>query len=83
MVFLDAIFMILLLSPVLYFSVIRPMVRQILERRRAEEKLKRHGDNLEGLVNQRTSELSAANQTLKKQIRVRTAAENLMHERTF
>ena len=82
-VLLDAVFMILLLSPVLYFSVIRPMVRQILERRRAEEKLKRHGDNLEDLVNQRTSELSAANDTLKQQIKVRTAAENLMLERTF
>ena len=82
-VLLDAVFMILLLSPVLYYSVIRPMVRQILERRRAEEKLKRHGDNLEDLVNQRTSELSAANDTLKQQIKVRTAAENLMLERTF
>ena len=82
-VLLDAVLMILLLAPVLYFSVIRPMVRQILERRRAEEKLKRHGDNLESLVNQRTAELSNANQTLKQQIRVRTTAENLMRERTF
>jgi C4-dicarboxylate-specific signal transduction histidine kinase len=82
-IFLDAGIMILLLSPVLYFAVIRPMARHISEQKRSEERLKRHGNQLEELVNQRTSELSEANQTLKQQIRVRTAAENLMQERTF
>ena len=83
MVVLDAALMILLLSSVLYLAVIRPMVRYMLAQQRSEELLKRHGDHLESLVSQRTEELSAANETLRQQIRVRTRAENLMQERTF
>ena len=79
----DSSLLVLLLSPVLYFSVIRPMVQHILAHQLTEDKLKRHGHQLEDLVKQRTSELSAANQTLRQQIKVRTAAENLMLERTF
>ncbi len=80
---LDVAFMILLLSPAMYFAVIRPMVHYILDQKRSEKSLKRHGDHLEDLVNQRTAELSAAIETLRQQVRVRTAAENLMQERTF
>ena len=79
----DSSLLVLLLSPILYFAVLRPMVQHISEHQLTEDKLKRHGDQLEDLVKQRTSELSAANQTLRQQIRVRAAAENLMHERTF
>lgn len=81
-VFLDAGFMVLLLSPVLYFAVILPMVRHILEQKRSEEQLKRHGHRLEDLVNQRTAELSAANETLRQEIRERTTAEHMMRQRT-
>ena len=80
---LDAVLMILLLSPVLYLAVIRPMALRISEQKHSEEMLKRHGNHLEELVHQRTEDLSDANETLKQQIKVRTAAENLMQERTF
>ena len=79
----DSSLLVLLLSPMLYFAVIRPMVGYISEQKRSEAMLKRHGNQLEDLVKQRTSELSATNQTLKQQIKIRTAAENLMLERTF
>ena len=82
-ILLDSSILAILLSPVLYFAVLRPMVQHISAHQLTEAKLKRHGDQLEDLVKQRTSELSAANQTLRQQIRVRTAAENLMQERTF
>ena len=79
----DSSLLVLLLSPVLYFAVLRPMVQHILAHQLTEDKLKRHGHQLEDLIKQRTSELSDANQTLRQQIRVRAAAENLMLERTF
>ena len=82
-IFIDSCLLALLLSPTLYFGVFRPMVRNIQERQQAEETLRSHGHHLEDLVKQRTAELSAANETLRQQIRVRTRAENLMQERTF
>ena len=48
----DSSLLVLLLSPILYFAVLRPMVQHILEHQLTEDKLKRHGDQLEDLVKQ-------------------------------
>jgi signal transduction histidine kinase len=63
------------------------LIGEIVERRqaeevlrRSEEELRRHRDNLEGLVEERTSELKAANERLQREVQERRKAERLKDE---
>lgn len=57
--------------------------REMDERRRAEEELKKHRDHLEELVEERTAELTTANQKLIREITERKLAEARLAERTM
>ncbi len=53
----------------------RELSSEIVERRKAEEELKRHREHLEELVDNRSGELIAANTKLQQEISVRKEAE--------
>ena len=55
-------------------------VRDISDRVRTEEELKKHRDTLEGLVAERTTELEDANRRLKQEIRFRNRVEQALRE---
>ena len=52
----------------------------ITERKRAEEELRQHRDHLEELVNERTVELTAANEKLHQEISERKRAEEALQQ---
>ena len=54
--------------------------KEIIERKRAEEELKKHRDALEDLVKDRTAELMKTNEQLKKEIQERKQAEEALRE---
>lgn len=58
------------------------LTRDISERKKAEEELKRHRDDLEYLVKARTAELVMSNEQLKKEIQERKQAEEALREST-
>jgi PAS domain S-box-containing protein len=51
------------------------IIRDITERKRQEEELSRHRNNLEGLVEERTAELKRTNQKLEQEVADRKIAE--------
>lgn len=53
---------------------------EIQKRLGVEEELRRHQDNLEGLVRQRTAELETTNRHLSQEIADRLAAEDSLHD---
>ena len=53
----DSALLIMLIAPMCYFFLARPLILHINERKLAEEKLKNAHDNLENHVKERTSEL--------------------------
>jgi PAS domain S-box-containing protein len=55
-------------------------IRDVTERKRVEEELKRHRAHLEEIVDERTAELSAANQQLTKQFAEREQAEEALRQ---
>jgi PAS domain S-box-containing protein len=55
-------------------------IRDISERRRAEEELKRHRDNLEELVEERAAELKRTNAQLQQEIAVRMRIEEELRD---
>ena len=55
-------------------------IRDISDRLRIEEELRKHRDTLEGLVAERTSELEDANRRLKQEIRFRNRVEQALRE---
>ncbi len=79
---IDAVLLVILLSPILYFLCFRPMVQHIKKRRQLEGELQKERNYLEDLVNERTAELSAANDKLKQEIIEHKIAEDLLQERT-
>jgi PAS domain S-box-containing protein len=67
-------------SPEGSFSGIVGVSRDITERKRLEEELKRYRDHLEELVAQRTDELRKSNEDLQREITQRKRAENALRE---
>ncbi len=61
-------------------SATRGIFRNITERKRAEEDLRRHREHLEELVEERTAELKEAVEKLQKEIAERKAAEAALLE---
>lgn len=72
---LDGFMITLIVAPALVLFLIRPLVLHINQREIAEEKLRRLNDALEDRVAERTAELTAANEHLKREILERRNAE--------
>ena len=72
---LDGLLITLIVAPALLLFLFRPLALHINRREFAEEKLRIMNDMLEERVTERTAELSAANENLKKEIEERTTAE--------
>jgi len=64
----DASALVLLVTPVLYFSLVMPLTSHIVERKKNEDELRRAHDELEQRVELRTAELKEANTSLEKEI---------------
>ncbi|MBI2924543.1 MAG: PAS domain-containing protein [Verrucomicrobia bacterium] len=77
---LDGIVLTVLIVPILYFSLFRPMTLLIAERRRAEEALQQAHHELERRVEERTGQLANANAALQAQIAERKRAEARLAE---
>jgi C4-dicarboxylate-specific signal transduction histidine kinase len=73
--FFDAAVLVILVTPVLYFGLLRILLRYIAELRQAEATIKKQRDTLDKKVMSRTAELSAVNITLKREIAERKWAE--------
>jgi signal transduction histidine kinase len=74
--FFDSAMLVMLVSPVLYFFLFRPMMHHIAERKRAQEELKKGHDELETRVRERTASLERANIELEREVRERVRAED-------
>lgn len=57
---LDAALLTLLISPLLYFFMVKPLTVEVRTRRRVEEELRKAHDDLEERVRERTADLSRA-----------------------
>ena len=72
----DGIMITIIVTPALILFLMRPMVLHINRREIAEEKLRRLNDILEDRVEERTTELTAANEQLRREIGDRKSAES-------
>lgn len=72
---LDGVLLSVLASPVLYFSLVRPMATHIRQRRNAEEELRRTNAELETRIAERTEELASAVRSLKVEVEDRKRAQ--------
>lgn len=72
---MDGAMITLFVTPALVLFLIRPMVLHIRHRETAEEKLRKLNDALEDRVAERTRELTAINEHLKREIAERKTAE--------
>ncbi|MEJ2182310.1 MAG: PAS domain S-box protein [Nitrospirota bacterium] len=77
---LDATLLVMLVSPTLYFFLVRPFLEHIRVRREAEEELRRHKGHLEELVEQRTADLSRSHARLETEITEHTKAQQALRE---
>ena len=73
--FLDASLLVVLVFPLLYFLLIRPLIYNISERKAAQEALAESYAKLEQTVLNRTEELARANEKLLAEINIRHHAE--------
>jgi PAS domain S-box-containing protein len=94
LMFLDAALMVVLVFPILFLLLFRPMLRQIAERRQAEEELRLANQALDARVVERTAELASAVEALRIEIAQRQAlldsldaligeSEHMLAERTI
>ncbi|MEK6790710.1 MAG: diguanylate cyclase [Deltaproteobacteria bacterium] len=60
----DALFLVTLISPVLYYLVLQPLLLHLSERKRFEAFLVKSADDLERIIAERTTELKDANSQL-------------------
>ncbi len=67
-------------TPVSEEGLTYAVVRDITDRKKAEEELKKHRDHLEELVTERTNNLQKANEKLKTEITERKWAEEALRE---
>lgn len=63
-----------------FFEQRLELIKEITERKRAEEKLSEYGEHLEDLVKERTTELKATNEQLQKEITERKRTEETLRE---
>lgn len=71
----DSFLLILVLSPLLHFLIIRPLQSEIIKRKTIEGKLREYHNHLGALVKERTMELLKANEKLKLEITERKKLE--------
>lgn len=64
----DALFLVALISPVLYYLVLKPLILHLNERKRFEACLLKAADDLERIVAERTMELTDANSRLLSEV---------------
>ncbi len=64
----DALVLVMLVTPVLYYTLVMPLTSHISRRSKAEGELLQAHEKLEQRVQQRTAELNEANATLKQEI---------------
>ncbi len=77
---IDAVLLVILVSPILYIFLFRPLLLHISERKRTEMKLQEAHNELEERVEIRTAELAKANEKLKNDIKERKKLEEqLLH----
>ncbi len=76
----DALLLVVLLSPVLYFGLYRILIQHIAHRQRVEGELAKHHDRLDNLVAARTAEISTINKQLKQEIAERKHAAQALHD---
>jgi PAS domain S-box-containing protein len=70
---IDAILLTIVVFPILYFLIFKPLSSQ-------EDKLRKINENLESLVQERTEELFISNKNLKQEIAERIRADKLLLE---
>jgi C4-dicarboxylate-specific signal transduction histidine kinase len=73
--FVDAVLLIIFISPALYFGLFRSLNRQLEERQIISRELEKHRGHLEELVAERTTDLSVANEMLTEEVKEREATE--------
>ncbi|KKK73771.1 hypothetical protein LCGC14_2890460, partial [marine sediment metagenome] len=74
---IDSAALIVLLFPVLYFLVFRPLLTLIVKRQQAEKELKKAYEEVESQVKERTAELVVTNEQLRLEIIERKRAKEL------
>jgi len=78
--FLDAALLAVILFPILYLFVFRPMALHIVEREQMESALRQAQAELEARIQERTAELERINKDLQIEIAEREQAEDKMRE---
>jgi ABC-type multidrug transport system fused ATPase/permease subunit len=78
---IDSALLTLILFPILYFLIFKPIIKQISRLNLAEENLKKAYDDLEDKVQERTSELKQSNKQLQGEINERKKTEEKLNKK--
>jgi PAS domain S-box-containing protein len=76
----DSALLVLMVAPVLYFFLARPLMQHITERIRVEEELQMAHSELERRVEERTADLREANEQMQREIAERMKVEGALRE---